>query len=115
MQEGDQNTKLFHAFVTQRRRRNCIDKLVNDQGVECVTKERIEQEITSHYHKLFQTSKPTHWEDSLQGLNTSISSSMNQRLTKPVEDPEIEKALFDINPTKAPDPDGMSPLFFQKC
>lgn len=112
---GGENTKLFHAFVSQRRRRNCIEKLVNDQGKDCITKELIEEEVTSSYHKLFQSSLPTHCEDSLAGLSSTISSSMNQRVTKLVEDSEIKKALFDMNPNKTPGQDGMSHLFFQKC
>lgn len=74
----------------QRRRRNTIDKLVTDQGIECTTKELIEEEITSSYPRLFQTSMPTHWEASLAGIKRSITSSMNQRLTRPVEDSEIK-------------------------
>ena len=40
---------------------------------------------------------------------------MNRKLTKPVEDHEVRKALFEMHPNKSPGPDGMSPIFFQKC
>lgn len=39
---------------------------------------------------------------------------MNEQLTKQVEESEIREALFAMNPTKAPGPDGMTPLFFKK-
>lgn len=39
---------------------------------------------------------------------------MNQRLVRLVEDNEIKKALFAMNPHKSPGSDRMTPLFFQK-
>ena len=50
----------------------------------------------------------------LDGISHSITDQINNNLTKPVEEKEVKKALFSIHPNKAPGPDGMSPLFFQK-
>lgn len=36
LQEGDTNTKFFHAVTTQRRARNKIEKLTNQDGKECM-------------------------------------------------------------------------------
>lgn len=38
----------------------------------------------------------------------------NEELLKPVEDGEVKTALFQMQPDKAPGPDGMTPAFFQK-
>lgn len=85
------------------------------RGKTCETEEELEEEINHQYYsKLFTTSSPNDGQDLLQGMPRSITSAMNQLLTKPVEDIEIKTTLFTMNPQKAPGPDSMNPLFFQK-
>lgn len=55
-QEGDRNTRFFHAKATKRKRNNLISGLQNSEGV---WKERvvdIERIIQSYFGELFQTS-----------------------------------------------------------
>lgn len=47
-------------FSMQRRRKNCIDRLVNGQGIECRTLEKIEKEIAFSYYSLFTSPNPSH-------------------------------------------------------
>lgn len=39
---------------------------------------------------------------------------MNEELMRPFDKNEVTKALFDLNPNKAPGPDGFPAFFFQK-
>ena len=39
---------------------------------------------------------------------------MNKYLIKPIDDKEVKATIFSMHPNKAPNPDGMSSLFFQK-
>ena len=43
-----------------------------------------------------------------------VTSEMNYDLHRPFSNEEVRVALFQMHPSKAPGPDGMSTLFYQK-
>ncbi|XP_074351958.1 uncharacterized protein LOC141691114 [Apium graveolens] len=47
-------------------------------------------------------------------VNRAISQDQNLELTREVTSEEVQLALFQMHPDKAPGPDGMTPEFFQK-
>lgn len=50
----------------------------------------------------------------LTNIQPSITAQLNEELLKPIQDKEVKDAPFQMNPDKAPGPDGMTPGFFQK-
>lgn len=71
-------------------------------------------EIAKHFEKLFTSDQPGDCAEVLDGIPRTISELMNRNLTRAVEDHEVKKALFSMNPNKAPKPNRMTPSFYQQ-
>lgn len=113
---GDKNTSFFHQCTRDRKNRNLIDKLVDDEGRIWTASEDINTHISAYFSNLFSTSQPR-WEiidQSLRFVEARVTAEMNRFLDRDFGDDEIRKAIFSINPTKAPGPDGFSSSFFHK-
>lgn len=114
LREGDRNTKYFHAKTKQRRARNRITKIKNSMGTWVETEDGIEQVAVEYFGNLFESTNPTDSEGSIRCITETVTDEMNAALIAPVTDTEIRDAVFTINPDKAPGPDGMTSLFYQK-
>ena len=71
-------------------------------------------EVAVNYFKnLYSTSHLTRILEVLETIPNKITEDMNQRLIQEFTREEVEIALNQMHPTKAPGPDGMSTTFFQ--
>ena len=113
LREGDRNTKYFHTVVEGRRKRNNISTLQRENGTWCESEGEVGDEINVYFEKLFTSSNPRQVDAILSGIPQVITAQMNNKLTKPVSEMEVRKAVFSLHPNKAPGPDGMTPFFFQ--
>ena len=62
--------------------------------------------------ELFTTSNPQNLESVLEGIQEVVSRDMNSKLTAPYKAEEVELAIKEMAPLKAPGPDGMPFLFY---
>ena len=111
---GDPNMKYFHTKASNRRRRNTINSIRDENGNWHESIDGIAEVAVSYFKNLYSTSYPTCILEVLDTIPTKVTEDMNQRLIQEFTREEVEAALKQMHPTKAPDPDGMSVIFFQK-
>lgn len=110
---GDQNSKFFHSYASNMRRNNQINKLKNAEGQWVEWENGLNELMSSYFSDLF-TAKEVDWEEVISYIPTTVSRDQNKLLLQPITVKEVKEALFQMNPDKAPAPDGMTPSFYQK-
>lgn len=114
LEHGDRNTKFFHQYATERKRRNHIRKLRRDDGSEVSDVTGIHDLIVGYYRTLFESNAGNRVEELLHYVPVRVTQEMNQHLMGEYTDQEIKEALESIGDLKAPGPDGMLALFYKR-
>ena len=110
---GDRNTKFFHVTASQRRKTNKIEGL-ESEGVWVDSEEGIEKVVLDYFNYIYKSDRPVSFEASLGAVRQKVTPRMNEALMSEFKVEEVRFALNQMHPTKAPGPDGMSAMFFQK-
>ena len=66
-----------------------------------------------YFENIYKSDQPGNFESSLSSITTRVSREMNEDLNVEFKAEEVWNALKQMHPTKAPGPDGMSPIFFK--
>ena len=111
---GDKNTKFFHQRASQRRRKNNIVGLYDRFGVWQTKEDQIGNIAEEYYKQLYTSTNSMGVEEVMEAVDQRVTEEMAQSLTQAYSEEEVKTALFQMHPSKAPGPDGMSPFFFQK-
>ncbi|XP_062028872.1 uncharacterized protein LOC133744858 [Rosa rugosa] len=115
LKEGDRNTSYFHRKAANRRRKNSIPGLYDEQGQWCDDDDGMEKVVTNYFTKMFTASNIDleAVETTLAAIQPCVTHGMNEKLCASYSQEEVKNALFQMYPTKSPGPDGMPPIFFQ--
>ena len=111
---GDRNSRYFHQLVTNRRKRNAVLKLQDDSGVWLDTQQLIADKLVTDFTARFRSSGGSFARLIDIPLETRITDCDNNSLLRIPNREEVKQALFSIDSTKTPGPDGFGAGFFKK-
>jgi hypothetical protein len=111
---GDQNSKFFHASANQRRKANIITQISDEAGQVWTSQDDIGVAFVGYFQRLFTAEAPTNMQKVLSAVKRKVTPTMNNFLLREFTGEEVNEALNQMAPLKAPGPDGFSVCFFQK-
>ena len=113
--DGDRNTRYFHLSTIIRRRRNTVDALLDESGCWITDVEQVKGMVISFWKQLFQEEQSSEVpEPLLRDYFPDISAMDREKLSRPFSPCEVFAALQDMQPFKAPGPDGFQQVFYQR-
>ncbi len=110
----DCNTKFFHKQAHQRQRMNTISGPMNIVNEWYTDEKQVEDIAVAYFEDLFHTTQPVDMRDTLLAVKNTVTQEVNRTLLKSFTAEEVRLALFQMDPSKAPEPNGMSCFFYQK-
>jgi hypothetical protein len=111
---GDLNNKYFHHKARQRRRKNSIYSIADNNGNIWRDDQHIHHIFTNHFQGIFTSTKPIINPEDLKVVKNKIDPNMFSYLAADYTSEEVRTAVHQLRGTSAPGPDGIPALFFHK-
>ncbi|KAK9671644.1 hypothetical protein RND81_12G044500 [Saponaria officinalis] len=94
LKEGDKNTKYFHRKAGQRRKKNFIAKITDEDGRLWEGRAAVATAANAYFKGLFTSGQPRDFEQALDGLAGRVTDEMNAILRR--EYTAAEVTVLDI-------------------
>lgn len=112
LQEGDDNTRFFHASAFAKKKTNHISFLETEDGTRVEDTKGMCTILKEYFLKVFGDSNNTIMHENLFSPRT-VTTEQNNRLTGEVTMAEFTNAIKQMHPFKTVGPDGLNPVFYQ--
>ncbi|XP_012832647.1 PREDICTED: uncharacterized protein LOC105953522 [Erythranthe guttata] len=114
IEDGDRNTRYFHASIKERRKKNIIS-LKQEDGTFTSDGRIIGEKTVEYFSELFHAS-PYHLDSDLfSNVEARVTSDMNLRLIAIPDEAEVLQAIKELSPDSAPGQDGFTGYFYSYC
>lgn len=99
LQHGDRNTRYFHTCASQRRRKNTIVQIRDEEGRSVGGEEQIEQVFSEYFRGIYTSSNPSleQVEHCLNGLEQKIDGEKRRKMERSFTTEEVERALKQMS------------------
>jgi predicted transcriptional regulator len=96
-----------------RQKKNKIERLTRPNGTVCENLDELEAMMKEFYEDLYKSKGTIVIEEVLSNVPSKVTPAMNADLLETYTESEVNNALFQMFPTKAPGPDGFPAHFFR--
>jgi len=114
LNEGDINTRFFHASTKNRIARNRLLSIQDSDGSDIYGNGNIAAKAEKYFGELFSSSNHRDLTAILQHIQLVVSPATNELLLTDITTKEIRSALFAIGATRAPGPYGFTVSFYRQ-
>jgi hypothetical protein len=112
LKHGDKNTSFFHQKANQRKRKNRIEHLMDDQGIQHYEHEKIEEILLKHFKNLFTSQDTSHISRTVDVVKNTITPEIYSHLGAEFTIEEVTEAITSMKGLAAPGPDGLPAVFY---
>lgn len=115
IKDGDDNTRLFHQYIKQRRIQNNVYNICAKEGNWVDKPDIIHKAFLEYYLQLLGTTMENRKSDvqEIMDLGSYVENEDHEGLVTPVIPEEVKQAMFSIPGDKSPRSDGFGSHFFR--